>query len=115
MTEVICIVCPKGCHMEVSADTVTGNECDRGIDYGKKELFNPTRVLTSTVRIKGAVFPRLPVKTGGDISKRLLFDAMRVLDGVTATAPVKLGDVLLSDICGTGVDIVATRDMPCCP
>jgi len=91
---------------------VAGNECERGEAYGLKELRNPTRVLTSTVRIRHALYPRLPVKTDRDISKALLFEVMRVLDEVTAVAPVKLGDVLLPMVCGTEANIVATRDMP---
>ena len=65
MTELICIVCPKGCHLKVDEENgyaVTGNSCERGAAYGKKELVNPTRVVTSTVRIEGAALRRLPVR-----------------------------------------------------
>ena len=66
MTDLICIVCPKGCHLHVDEENgyaVTGNSCPRGADYGKKELVNPTRVITSTVKITGGIHNRLPVKT----------------------------------------------------
>jgi len=114
MAEMICIVCPTGCRLEVDEGDgrVTGNQCARGAAYGLKELRDPTRVLTSTVRVRCAFHPRLPVKTDRDIPKALLFEVMRALDGVTAEAPVKLGDVLLSKVCGTEANIVATRDMP---
>ena len=116
MAEIICVTCPKGCHMRAEerggAVEVTGNQCDRGVDYGRKELTNPTRVLTSTVRAERAFHPRLPVKTDRDVPKRLLLDIMRALDGVTMQAPVKRGDLILRDVCGSGANIVATRDLP---
>ena len=115
MAEIICIVCPKGCHLNVDGGdgdiTVTGNQCARGEDYGRKELQNPTRVITSTVRVERALYPRLPVKTDRDIPKPLIFDIMRALDGVTVQAPVARGDIVLADVCGSGANIVATRDL----
>lgn len=114
MAEIICIVCPKGCHLDVDERDwrVTGNLCPRGETYGRKELRDPTRVLTSTVIVRHAPYPRLPVKTDRDIPKALLFEAMRALDQVAVEAPVKRGAVLLSGICGTEANVVATRDMP---
>jgi CxxC motif-containing protein len=110
--EIVCIVCPKGCRLRVDQRGVTGNQCARGEAYGRKEAENPTRVVTSTVRVERAAHPRLPVKTDRDIPKRLIFDVMRALDGVTARAPVRRGDILLADVCGSGANIVATRDLP---
>ena len=114
MTNLICIVCPKGCHLAVDEDNnyeVTGFGCARGVDYGKKELTNPTRVITSTVKITGGIHKRLPVKTNQDIPKGMIHDAMAPLDAVELTAPVKVGDVVVPDICGTGAAWVAARDM----
>ena len=114
MTTRICIVCPKGCHLAVDEDNnyeVTGFGCARGVDYGKKELTNPTRVITSTVKIAGGIHKRLPVKTDKDIPKGMIQDAMKLLDSVELTAPVKVGDVVVPDICGTGAAWVASRDM----
>lgn len=114
MKELICIVCPKGCHLAVDEDNnyeVTGFGCARGVDYGKKELTNPTRVITSTVKIAGGIHKRLPVKTDKDIPKGMIQDAMKLLDSVELTAPVKVGDVVVPDICGTGAAWVASRDM----
>ncbi|MCL2812204.1 MAG: DUF1667 domain-containing protein [Clostridia bacterium] len=114
MIKVICIVCPKGCRLQLESngERVTGNQCPLGEEYGRKEVRDPTRVLTSTVRIQYALYPRLPVKTHRDIPKAKLFDVMRALDDVMAEAPVKCGDVLLTKVCGTEANIVATRDMP---
>jgi len=114
MTKIICIVCPKGCHLEVDENNnyaVTGHDCQRGIEYGQTELKNPTRVITSTVKITGALHRRCPVKTALPIPKGLIADAMRLLDGVELSAPVKIGQVVVKDICGTGVAFVATRSM----
>ena len=114
MKNLICIVCPKGCHLQVDEDNgyaVTGNSCPRGAEYGKTELLHPTRVLTSTVRVDGGLHRRLPVKTTAPIPKELLFQAMEALNGVTLTAPVTVGQVVIPNLLGTGVDVVATREM----
>lgn len=114
MKELICIVCPKGCHLKVDEENgwqVTGNSCPRGEEYGRIEMTNPTRVLTSTVKINGGLHRRLPVKTNGMIPKRLLFPAMKQLDEIELTSPVKEGDIVIKDIIGTGIDLIATRDM----
>lgn len=114
MTELICIVCPKGCHLKVDEKNdyaVTGNACPKGETYGKKELRNPTRTITSTVRIEGAAIPRVPVKTDQEIPKHKIFDAMRLLDEVTLEAPVHVGDIVLKDILGLGVNFVITRSL----
>jgi CxxC motif-containing protein/NADPH-dependent 2,4-dienoyl-CoA reductase/sulfur reductase-like enzyme len=112
ITELICIVCPKGCHLQVDEKNdfaVTGNSCDRGIEYGKQEIGNPTRVITSTVCIKGADIARVPVKTDKTIPKGKIFEAMRLLDDLEIEEPVKLGDVIVPNICGTGANFVSTR------
>ena len=114
MKNLICIVCPKGCHLQVDEDNgyaVTGNSCPRGAEYGKTELLHPTRVLTSTVRVDRGLHRRLPVKTTAPIPKELLFQAMEALNGVTLTAPVTVGQVVIANLLGTGVDVVATREM----
>ena len=112
----ICIVCPKGCHLTVSQDIsgnwlVEGNACKRGEVYGIKEMTNPTRVLTSTVKIIGGPLKRLPVKTKEAIPKELLFEAMEEINKITVTAPVQVGDVLIKNLLNTGVDLVASRSM----
>ena len=77
MTELICITCPKGCHLRVDEEkgfAVTGNSCPRGAEYGRNELQHPVRTVTSTVRIQGADLPRLPVKTDRPLAKEKIFD-----------------------------------------
>lgn len=127
MQEIICIVCPKGCHLQVDENNdfaVTGSACEKGIDYGRNELQNPVRVLTSMVKIAaggggaGAAgaggagdIVRCPVRTDGSIPKALLSDAMKLIDAVELTAPVNVGDVVIANILGTGVDVIATRTL----
>ncbi len=114
MEKIICILCPKGCHLEVDPDNdyaVKGHSCPKGMVYGREELKNPVRVVTTTVTIKDSTLPRCPVKTNGMIPKKYVEQAVRLLDSVVVEAPVKLGDVIYKDICGTGVDFVASRSM----
>ena len=113
MKRLICIVCPRGCSLEVDAEkkTVTGNTCKRGEVYGLTEVTNPVRVLTSTVKIEGKSGEMLPVRTRTAIPKRLVFDAMKQLDALDVPLPVKMGQTLLENIAGSGVDLVASRSM----
>lgn len=116
--EMVCIVCPMGCRLTVEKDEsselgykVSGNKCKRGHDYGIKELTNPTRVITTTVKIKNGILPRIPVKTNGSVPKQLIFECMKVINEVEIVAPVKVGDVVIENILDTGIDIVASRSM----
>ena len=109
--QLVCIVCPKGCRLMVEDGKVTGAGCERGVAYAIKETTHPTRVITSTVCIEGASLPRLPVKTDSDIPKECIFEAMALLDGLTVSAPVKVGDVIVPAVCGTEANWIATRDM----
>ncbi len=114
MKELICIVCPNGCRLQVDEEhgyAVTGNRCPRGEEYGKAECTHPTRVLTSTVAITGALHRRCPVKTAHAIPKEALFSVMHQLDEVRLTAPVHVGDIVLADAAGTGCPVVATKTM----
>ena len=114
--EMTCIVCPMGCPLKVTMNgdeivDVTGNTCPRGKKYAITEVTAPRRVLTSTVRVEGGHLPLCPVRTRGDIPKGLLFDAMKEVDALVIEAPVEIGDVLIPDICGTGVPLVACRNI----
>ena len=114
MKELICIVCPKGCHLHVDEEhdyAVTGNGCPRGAEYGKIELTHPTRVVTSTVRCVGGRYPRCPVKTDRAVPKELILSVMGALNGVELAAPVRTGQVVLENVCDTGANVVATRNL----
>ena len=111
--ELTCIRCPLGCPLvaEIDGDrvTVTGNTCPRGAEYGKKEVTNPTRIVTSSVRVEGGELPIVSVKTATDIPKGMIFDVMRAIRACRVAAPVRAGDVLIPDAAGSGADVVATR------
>ncbi|MGB4658606.1 MAG: DUF1667 domain-containing protein [Mobilitalea sp.] len=114
--KLICISCPMGCRMEVTKDekgefSVTGNTCSRGKEYAVKELTAPTRVLTTTVIVNSNTYCRLPVRTKEAIPKDKIFEAMKVLNNVAVDMPVLAGDVIVKDILGTGVDVIASRNM----
>jgi NADPH-dependent 2,4-dienoyl-CoA reductase/sulfur reductase-like enzyme/CxxC motif-containing protein len=112
--DLICIVCPKGCHIKVDPKhdyKTTGNSCDRGAAYGKKEITNPTRVITSTAILKGSKLPRVSLKTNKDIPKEKISEAMKTLDNLELNAPVKIGDKAVKNICGLDADFVITRNL----
>ncbi len=116
--EIICIVCPIGCHMELVQDRgveagyrVYGAQCKRGRVYGVKEVTRPTRLLTTTVEIQGADLPRLPVRSARELAKDKILEAISLIKKIKVKAPIKMGDVLLENILDTGVDIIASRDL----
>lgn len=113
--EIICISCPIGCQLVVTEEngqyTVEGNNCKNGEKYGIEEMSNPKRVIPSTVKIINGFIPRLPVKTQEPIPKELIFDIMKEINKTEVTAPVKQGDIIISNVLGTGVDVVATRSI----
>lgn len=112
----ICIRCPRGCAVTATIvddeiTEVTGNACGRGNTYVRDEIIHPVRIVTSSVPVEGSAHERMvSVKTAGDIPKDKIDDIMDALRGITVTAPVSIGDVIIADVCGTGIDIVATRN-----
>jgi CxxC motif-containing protein len=105
------------CALDVTHDgetilNVDGNACKRGIDYVKQELTDPRRMVTTTVRVKGGLHPLLPVYTSAPIPKPRIFDLLREIRQVEVEAPVKMGQVILSNVVETDVNVLASRDMP---
>ncbi len=114
--ELICISCPMGCPLKVEMEngevvSVSGKTCKRGDVYARKEVTNPTRIVTSSVIVEGGSLAAVSVKTKEDIPKGKIFDIMKELKGVKVNAPVHIGDVILSNVAGTGVDIIATKNV----
>lgn len=111
----ICIGCPMGCPLTVTIDgaviTVSGNTCPHGAEYAKKEVTNPTRVVTSSVGISGAEIARVSVKTASDIPKDKIFDCMKEIRSASVKAPIRIGDVIIQNCAGTGVDVIATKNV----
>lgn len=112
--ELICIGCPMGCQLRVTLkdgkpDEVTGNTCPRGAEYAVKELTDPRRIVTSTVKLTGSSHRCVPVKTKSDIPKAKIFDCMSAIKALTVETPVHAGDVVLANVVGTGVDVIAVK------
>ena len=114
--EMTCIVCPNGCRLTVTAQgeriSVAGNLCKKGEQFALEEMTHPMRTISSTVATSFSHFPRLPVKTRDVIPKEDIFKAMARINEVLVTRKVHVGDVIISDVCGT--DIVAAEDIPDC-
>lgn len=111
-----CIQCPRGCQLTVELDggevvSVAGNSCRRGDVYARKEVTSPTRTITSTVTVRGGRRERVSARTKTDVPKQLTFDVMEAINRTCAQAPVRIGDVLVEDVCGTGVPVVATANV----
>lgn len=115
--EMVCVSCPIGCAITVELDdnneviSVTGNTCPRGDKYARQECTHPERMLTSTVKVEGGKLSVVPVKSATPIPKEMLFDAMKEVNKITLKAPVQIGDVVIENILGTGVNIVATNEV----
>ena len=115
--ELICIGCPLGCPLTVEMKgtevvSVTGNTCPNGDRYARKEVTDPRRTVTSTVRVLGGSLPVVSVKTAQDIPKNKIFDCMQELATIRVKAPVQEGDVIVSNIANTGVSVIATKEIP---
>lgn len=116
-TRIICITCPMGCTLEVTHDGATiakvvGQACKRGVEYAQAELTDPRRMVASTVRVRGGLHPLVPVYTAARIPKPLIMALQAELRKVELVAPVRLGQVVLANALGTGVEVIASRDMP---
>lgn len=117
----LCIGCPLGCRLEVDESPlgdiieVRGFACRKGKEYAVQEHTDPRRLVTTTVAVDGARWPRLPVRTVDTVPKDLVREVCRALEAVRVDAPVQIGDVIVADVLGTGTDVVATRDLPVSP
>ena len=114
--EMICIVCPLGCSLTVdytqrAIQSVEGNQCKLGREYAEKEILNPERTLTTTVRVKHGHLSLVSVKSNKPLPKERLFDAMNLLAKIEVEAPIRIGDKIVENLFNTGVDAVATKNI----
>jgi len=116
--DLICIVCPMGCHLSLEEDPtnpkgflVTGLTCKRGEAYAIKEVTAPTRMLTSTARITGARLHRCPVRTSSDIPRERVGECMALINELELQSPVKMGQVLIPNLFGTEANLIASRSL----
>ena len=118
--EMPCIVCPNSCNLEVEYEeengqkkivSVSGHLCDRDITYATDEITNPMRMITTTIKITGAHIARLPVILSDEIPKELIFNVLTEIKKIKVKTPVNEGDILLENILGTGVNLLASRSL----
>jgi len=112
----ICITCPNGCPLDVEYNergeiSVKGALCKKGEEYARNEILNPVRMLTSSVKVKDGRLPLVSVRTSKPIPKAKIREAMEVVRGLELAAPVHMNQVLLANLLGLGVDLVATREV----
>ncbi len=113
--ELVCVACPLGCPLTVTLDDngavveVAGNTCKRGDTYAHTECTNPTRMLTTTVRVTNGKAYVVPVKSANPIPKEMMMECMKEINKASVEAPVNIGDVVIENILNTGVDIIATN------
>lgn len=116
MRELTCIGCPLGCQVRVEMDAgevknISGNTCPKGESYARREVTAPTRTVTTTIRVTDGVTAMASVKTKEEIPKDKIFDCIKALKNVTVEAPVHIQDVILDDVAGTGVAMIATKEV----
>ncbi|QQY80231.1 CxxC motif-containing protein [Keratinibaculum paraultunense] len=111
-----CKACPIGCKLIISKDesttsgyVVEGNTCSKGIEFGIKEVTEPSRILTGNVLLKNGIIQHLPVKTTGIVPKNKVEEIMKILNSTEISAPVKKGDIVIKNILGLGIDVIAAR------
>lgn len=113
----ICVSCPLGCDLNVIVDddgevaSVTGNSCQRGAAYARTEVKDPRRIFVSTVRVRGGRLPVCPIRSEFSVSREKIKEIARAIAKLNVKAPIKIGQVLIKNVCGTGVDIIASRDL----
>ncbi len=115
MKEVICVVCPKGCHIQVETINnelvMTQNGCARGPIYVKQELIAPKRSLSTTVQLIGGIERRLPIVSSDDLPKEIIFDVQKILAEIKVEAPIKVGQIIVENVLGTGVHMIAAKSI----
>ncbi|SKA82828.1 CxxC motif-containing protein [Clostridium sp. USBA 49] len=114
--DLICIGCPMGCNLLVEIYDnnnikVTGNSCKIGENYAIKECTNPRRIVTTTVKVNGGVYPTVSVKTETDIPKDKIFECIKLLKDITVNAPIRIGDIIFKNILNTNVNVIATKNV----
>lgn len=114
--EIICILCPVGCRMQATenndaVESVSGNECRRGLAYAEQEVLSPARVITTTMQTGNREYPLLPVRSSDAVPKEKIYECLDEIAQRKIESPVAIGDTVIADIQGTGIDIVACSSL----
>jgi len=115
--KIICTSCPMGCELTVTFDEekvieVKGNACPLGADYAKQEIFDPRRMVASTVRVRNGYHPLVPVYTEKPVPKPIIMDVLAEIRKVEVEAPISINDVIVENVLDTGINIIASRNLP---
>jgi len=115
--QLICTACPQGCTLIALIENgevikITGNNCKKGLDYGMTEMTDPRRMVATTVKVKNGFHPLLPVYTEQPVPKPLIPQVLAEIRKVEVTAPVRIKSVILENVLGTGINVLASRDIP---
>lgn len=109
---IICIACPRGCNLRITGSggemIIEGNACPKGLDYGRQEILQPLRMLTTTVKTTHPDCPRLPVRLSAEIPKAELRNCMKIINSFTAETDCCPGDIIAKNIFAGGIDLIAT-------
>lgn len=115
MKELVCIVCPNSCTLQIEQKgeeiTVSGNKCKRGIAFAKDEMICPKRTISSVVKTAFPDCPALPVRVSSDIPKDKIFDVMKEINSITVKKRLNRGDAVIKNVLGLGVDVIATSNI----
>lgn len=116
--KMICIICPVGCEMEANilkekneVLEIKGFRCPKGRDYAECEIVDPRRTLMTVIKVRNGNLPVVSVKTRKPIPKNRLFDAVKAISKIEVEAPIKIGDIIIDDLLGTGVSVIATNNV----
>jgi len=114
--EFVCIVCPNSCRISVEYEgtkikNIKGEKCSKGKDYVKNEITNPLRVFTGSILVEDGDFPLVSVKTTTPIPKKYLKKVGEVSHRIKVKAPIKIGQVVASNLLGEKIDLIATREI----
>ena len=109
-----CVLCPIGCELELFKDPgpelqVLGNQCDKGVPFALEEVLHPKRNLATSVPIEGSASRLVSVRLSGPVPRELIFPILAEIVKLRPKAPVRRGQVLVADVLGSGVDVIATR------
>ena len=112
--EFICIICPKSCHLTVKWEgkeikDIIGAGCPKGKDYAKDEITNPLRVFTGSIEVINGDFSLASVKTPVPIPKKYLKTIGEITRCLKMKAPIKIGQVIASNLLDNNIDLIATR------
>lgn len=115
MENVTCILCPNGCSLTIEKVgkeyEVQGNKCPKGREFAISEIEDPRRSICSTIKTTFKKVPRLPVKTNGEVSLQDIFNVMTEINSKFIDKPVHVGEIVIENVAGTGVNVIATSDL----